>query len=180
MGERLPNSGRCLSDGRRPSDIARRSKAHWGYTEEQLAFWGKQLTLDAEELAGRPAFAAEVDGSVVGFYTLKPGDPDWELDNLWVVPEHIGHGFGRMLFEHALCTAARGGAREVAIGPADAAAQPVKRLSSASRTCQAEDLVQANGGGFVERFEKTAHHGGKAALRYRIDLGAIAPKALGA
>ena len=43
------------------SDIARRSKAHWGYTEEQLAFWGKQLTLDAEELAGRPAFAAELD-----------------------------------------------------------------------------------------------------------------------
>lgn len=33
-----------------------------------------------------------------------------------------------------------------------------------------QKVIQANGGVFVERFIKTAHHGGKPSLRYRIDV----------
>ena len=105
------------------SQVARRSKAHWGYTAEQIDFWWDQLKLAPEHLAGRPAFAAVEGATVVGFCTLVRGEGAWELDNLWVVPERIGHGIGRMLFEHALRVAARGGASEVTID-ADPHAEP--------------------------------------------------------
>ena len=97
------------------SAVARRSKAHWGYTPEQLANWWSQLALTAEDLACRPAYAAIGAAGPVGFYTLRPQSGSWELDNLWVVPECIGQGVGRMLFEHALRVAAAGGALEVTI-----------------------------------------------------------------
>ena len=103
------------SDAASLSSVAGESKAHWGYTAEQLANWRDQLTLDGEDLAARPAFAALEGERMVGFYSLLPGAEAWDLDNLWVIPERIGHGVGRMLFEHALRTAAGGGAREVLI-----------------------------------------------------------------
>jgi GNAT superfamily N-acetyltransferase len=99
------------ADGEALSAVARKSKAHWGYTPEQLANWWNQLTLDAEDLASRPAFAAVGPAGPVGFYTLRPGGDAWELDNLWVIPECIGQGVGRMLFEHALRAARRRRAR---------------------------------------------------------------------
>ena len=97
------------------SRLARRSKAHWGYTSEQVDFWWEQLRMAPADLEGRPLVAAVEDDRIVGFYTLRPGPVAWDLDNLWVVPERIGHGIGRMLFEHALRTAATGGADEVTI-----------------------------------------------------------------
>ena len=102
-------------EGELLSALARRSKAHWGYTEEQLDFWAAQFALDDADLASRPAFAAVVEDALAGFYTLRPGEGAWDLDNLWVVPERIGHGIGRMLFEHAMRTAAAGGASAVSI-----------------------------------------------------------------
>ena len=81
------------------SAVARKSKAHWGYTPEQLANWWSQLALTAEDLVGRPAFAAVAAPGLVGFYTLRPGGASRELDNRWEIPECIGQGVGRMLFE---------------------------------------------------------------------------------
>lgn len=44
-----------------------------------------------------------------------PGGTEIELDSLFVEPEHIGKGFGRLLIEHAKSTAAKMGATRLII-----------------------------------------------------------------
>ena len=51
----------------------------------------------------------------MGFYSLRPSQSAWELDNLWVLPKFMHQGIGRALLAHALATAARGGASEITV-----------------------------------------------------------------
>jgi GNAT superfamily N-acetyltransferase len=97
------------------SELARRSKAHWGYAAEALERWRAELAVSADSIRDRPAFVAALPGMIVGFYTLQPSESAWELDNLWVLPDFMHRGIGRALLSHALETAARGGAREVTV-----------------------------------------------------------------
>ncbi|MFE8009401.1 GNAT family N-acetyltransferase [Streptomyces sp. NPDC057418] len=87
------------------SDLALRSKAHWGYDAEFLASCRGELTLSREELAGRRTAVAERDGSVVGFTTLEGEPPQGVLGMMFVDPDAIGEGIGRLLFTHAVETA---------------------------------------------------------------------------
>lgn len=88
------------------SDLAVRSKGHWGYDAEFLAACRPVLTLTAAAVVAERAVVAEVDGAVAGFYTLYGEPPAGELNHLWVDPAHIGHGIGRALWTHAVDTAA--------------------------------------------------------------------------
>ena len=97
------------------SALILRSKAHWGYSAGTMEGWRTLLKITAEEIRERPTFAAEVDGEIAGFYSLRPSKPAWDLDNLWVLPEFMRRGIGRCLLAHALETAARGGALEVTV-----------------------------------------------------------------
>jgi GNAT superfamily N-acetyltransferase len=87
------------------TELALRSKAHWGYDAEFLASCREELTLKGPELAGRRAAVAERDGDVVGFVTLEGEPPQGVLGMMFVEPCAIGQGVGRLLFTHAVETA---------------------------------------------------------------------------
>ncbi|HEV2780140.1 MAG TPA: GNAT family N-acetyltransferase [Actinophytocola sp.] len=91
------------------SELALRSKAHWGYDAEFLAACRAELTLSPAEVAAGRVVVAEVDGTVAGFYTVDGAPPDGELGNLWVDPRAIGTGLGRRLWRHAVGTARAAG-----------------------------------------------------------------------
>lgn len=97
------------------SDIAREAKAHWGYPKSAMAAWAPDLAVSAESVARRPTFVCEIEGVPAGFYQLATEDGAWELDHLWVRPDFMGHGVGRLLLAHAVEHARRGGARCIAI-----------------------------------------------------------------
>lgn len=82
--------------------LARRSKAHWGYPDELLRMWDRDLCVSADFIATSPVWCATCYDQVVGFYGLVCQDGRVELEHLWVVPEWIGRGVGRVLLEHAL------------------------------------------------------------------------------
>lgn len=96
------------------SALAMRSKAHWGYSEEFMDACRQEL-LVTEEMIERDAnyyAVAEKEGVTVGFYALTSlSDSNIELDLLFVEPNHIRSGVGRMLFEHARNYAAANGGR---------------------------------------------------------------------
>lgn len=100
------------------SSLAFRSKAHWGYSAEFMAACRRELTFAAEQI-NAPQFSffvCMVDDSVVGFHALERIDPDLvELEALFVFPERIGCGFGRVLIEHAKDFARRLGASSLII-----------------------------------------------------------------
>lgn len=55
------------------------------------------------------------NGSALGFYTLRVGGANWELEHLWVLPSCLRQGIGRALFAHAVGQAQSQGARRLTI-----------------------------------------------------------------
>ena len=90
--------------------IAHAAKRHWGYPEAWIQRWRDQLTLTPEYVTRNPTFVAELDGVVVAFASIVPRGSRAVLDHLWVLPEAMSRGIGRVLFVHAETVARQGGA----------------------------------------------------------------------
>ena len=97
------------------SRLAVAAKEHWRYAPEDIERWRPLLTVTENELASRPAFVAEVDSEIAGFYLLAPREASWELEHLWVAPQFARRGIGRALLAHAAGTARAGGASAILI-----------------------------------------------------------------
>ena len=95
------------------SALALRAKSHWGYSRAQLAAWHGELTVSAGSIRRWPTYVAERGDELAGFYQLRPGP--WSLEHLWVDPQRMGCGIGRLLLEHALRQVAAGGGRSLHI-----------------------------------------------------------------
>ncbi len=83
------------------TELALRSKAHWGYGEEFMAVWRADLTITAEDCASGRIGVTEEDGRVVGFYQIGGKAPEGALMDLFVEPKAMGQGVGRRLLERA-------------------------------------------------------------------------------
>ena len=88
------------------SRVAFAAKGRWGYPDGWMERWREGLTISPEFVSQREVYAAFVEGEPVGFYALVGEGPKIELEHLWVLPEHMGLGLGRALFNHALGRAA--------------------------------------------------------------------------
>jgi len=100
------------------SELALRSKAHWGYSTEFIDACRAELLVRADRLAedSYHCFVAECDGNLVGFGAVaKVSSSDWELDALFVEPEHIGTGIGRALVDHAISTVTKRAGKKLLI-----------------------------------------------------------------
>lgn len=92
------------------TELAMRSKAHWGYDDAFMAACRDELTM-------RPGFADRIDvaedddGRIVGMIRLEAD----ELEDVFVDPSAIGTGVGRALFRHALDRAWAEGMRVVRV-----------------------------------------------------------------
>lgn len=84
------------------TQVALRSKAHWGYDDGFMARVAHMLTISEGYVAQWPMFVAQLDDEVVGFYGLRDTEGTLYLTDLWVLPQHIGFGLGRQLWNHAV------------------------------------------------------------------------------
>jgi GNAT superfamily N-acetyltransferase len=114
------------------SDLALRSKAHWGYDADFLEACRAELTVSADYIKSAPVFVLEEGGRVVGFYGLRGQGTELELLYLFVEPAAIGGGRGRRLWEHATRTAARLGFQTLTI-ESDPDAEPFYLAMGARR-----------------------------------------------
>jgi GNAT superfamily N-acetyltransferase len=92
-------------DATRISELAMRSKAHWGYTADFMEQCRGELEIDSARLVEADFVyrVVELANTMVGFHAihiLSPGK--YELEGLFVEPGHIGCGVGRCLIEDAL------------------------------------------------------------------------------
>ncbi len=85
------------------TELALRSKGHWGYSAEFLDACRPELTVRPEQLAD--ILVAESDGVLAGFRLLLVEGARGELEALFVDPPFIGSGVGRVLMEEVLATA---------------------------------------------------------------------------
>lgn len=91
--------------------IAIAAKRHWDYPERWMEIWTPQLTFSPEYFETNESWVAEQDGILVAFYTLQERDGKAWIENMWVLPGHMGKGVGKWLFLHALKLAHRRGYR---------------------------------------------------------------------
>jgi ribosomal protein S18 acetylase RimI-like enzyme len=104
-----------VDEAARLSEIALRSKGHWGYGAEFLEACRAELTFRPADVAARRIVVADSPQGLVGFYSIDGPPAHGELGNLWVIPERIGTGCGRRLWRHAVAAAAAAGYTELRI-----------------------------------------------------------------
>ncbi|WP_405662396.1 GNAT family N-acetyltransferase [Streptomyces sp. NBC_01166] len=112
--------------------LALRSKAHWGYDEAFMAACRDELTVRPGDTAGGRVVVAEEDGRVLGFTTLAGEPPEGALTMMFVEPDTIGRGVGRLLFGHTMAHARRLGFVRLTID-ADPNAEPFYTAMGAVR-----------------------------------------------
>jgi GNAT superfamily N-acetyltransferase len=88
-------------EGSELTELAVRSKAHWGYSPEFLARARPELAVSEHDIAAADVYVALLRGRTVGFVAVELGERP-ELTALFVEPELIGSGVGGALLEHAL------------------------------------------------------------------------------
>jgi GNAT superfamily N-acetyltransferase len=89
-------------DAKALTHIAVTAKRHWHYPKRWMESWRELLPIRPEFIAAHDTYVAVAEGRRVGFYGLSSADGKLRLDHLWVLPDAMGGGVGRLLFTHAL------------------------------------------------------------------------------
>ncbi|MGI8565423.1 MAG: GNAT family N-acetyltransferase [Pyrinomonadaceae bacterium] len=97
------------------SELALRSKAHWGYDADFLEKCRAELTLSPAYITENHVYVVVESECVIGFYSMKAAEDYVELDHLFVEPGALDRGYGRSLWQHAVATASRLGYSQIVI-----------------------------------------------------------------
>ncbi|NWG35655.1 MAG: GNAT family N-acetyltransferase [Chloroflexi bacterium] len=110
-------------DGERLKQIAIASKSYWGYSEHLMGQWAQTPIITSELINKDIVYMACANSLIIGWYRLLIRLPVAILEDLWVLPDYIGKGVGRKLFEHAIQQADLSGAERLELD-ADPNAEP--------------------------------------------------------
>lgn len=124
------------------SELAIRSKGHWGYEPEFLEACRPELTLSAHLIETGEVHLLEVGGRIVGFYGLADRNGELEFTHFFVDPPAIGRGAGRLLWRHAVERAKSRGVRRLVI-ESDPYAEGFYRKLGAERIGETASPVNA-------------------------------------
>ena len=106
-------------DAGRLTAIAHAAKRHWGYAEDLIALWARDLTVTAAFIDSHPVFCIATDCEILGFYALSRDESTFGLAHLWIEPGYMRTGLGTALLRHAIETVRSlgGDALEIASDP---------------------------------------------------------------
>ena len=96
------------------AELEIRSESYWGYHSDFMDKFKKIYLITAEFIRNNPTFILMVDDKVTGFYGLLLSD-EVSLEYLFIEPEYIGKGYGKVLWNHALDECKKRGIREFTI-----------------------------------------------------------------
>lgn len=82
------------------NEVILAAKRHWGYSEELMSVWLPDLLVDQVILASRHFWLLEAEAGIVGVLSISVDEDQLcELEDFWVLPEFMGNGAGRMMFD---------------------------------------------------------------------------------
>ena len=86
------------SDSNVLTELTKKSKDYWGYGTAQIQAWEEALTVSKAYIEAKEVYKL-IDGEVIiGYYAYFHEDTETaRLDNLFILPEYIGKGLGKLL-----------------------------------------------------------------------------------
>ena len=91
-----------ISDAKKLTEIALKSKAFWGYSESQIESWREDLTITSKMFEDWNIYKYIIDNEIAGFYILNRANIRTSfLEFLFVAPNFIRKGIGKKLLDHA-------------------------------------------------------------------------------
>jgi GNAT superfamily N-acetyltransferase len=111
-------------------DLCLRSKAVWGYDKEFMEACRSELSIGPQDLESTHVAVAEEDHRILGVAQVRIGAENADLLKLFVEPELLRKGTGRVLFAWATEISRRMGAHQLII-EADPDAAPFYRRMGA-------------------------------------------------
>jgi len=84
------------------ADLEVRSESYWGYSSEFMEKFKRIYLITEEFIADHPTYMLKDNETIIGFYGILQGDREDSLEYLFIEPEYIGKGYGRILWNHAL------------------------------------------------------------------------------
>ena len=114
------------------SDLARASKAYWGYDAAFMRACDVELMVTAEDIARDIFGVFEEDGVIGGFYQLSVDGAAGELESLFVAPAYMRQGVGATLWRHMAASAQQRMLRKIRID-SDPFAEPFYLAMGAKR-----------------------------------------------
>jgi N-acetylglutamate synthase-like GNAT family acetyltransferase len=98
------------------TELALRSKAHWGYDAEFMAMCRAELTITEARIAEATVIVAERDGGTIGFGCLSvKDDASGEIWDIFVEPSEIGQGIGNAIMAELIRQARAAAVRRLVV-----------------------------------------------------------------
>ncbi|TFJ91376.1 GNAT family N-acetyltransferase [Lentibacillus salicampi] len=96
------------------SDIAIESKAYWDYSKEFIKACKDVLTINKQYIQENHVYVLEDQEELVGFFSFERDEVD-SLDFFYILPEFIGKGFGRVMWNNVIQKAQEQGIKSFTI-----------------------------------------------------------------
>lgn len=84
------------------ADLEVKSESYWGYSFEFMEKFKKIYLITEDFISANPTYILKEDETLIGFYGLLLNEHEYSLEYLFIAPEHIGKGYGGILWNHAL------------------------------------------------------------------------------
>ncbi|WP_116787558.1 GNAT family N-acetyltransferase [Flavobacterium psychrotrophum] len=89
-----------LADAETLTHITLKSKAHWGYSDEQIESWIEELTISKTYIETNHVFKLLIQEKTIAYYSYcMESDTTVTLDNLFVLPDYMRKGYGSYLLK---------------------------------------------------------------------------------
>ena len=78
------------------------SKKYWGYPEAWIQKWENDLRLTKTDMKDLDILVGEIEERLIGFCAIQDQANYYEVVHLWLLPQFIGKGHGKILLQKAL------------------------------------------------------------------------------
>ena len=112
------------------SALCQRAKAHWDYPADMQAAFRDELTLRPADLEQDAIMIAEDKRGIAGMVQLSKRGEHAILDKLYIEPDRMGEGAGKMLYVWACRIARENGASDLLIDADPNAAAFYERMGA--------------------------------------------------